>query len=84
MIEEKIRLAVEQAVASLAPEVPTFVVEHPKEESHGDYAVNVAMQLASVLRRSPMQIAQEIVDQLPTIPGIASITVALQVLINFL
>ncbi len=83
MIEQKIRQAVEQAVASIAPEVPEFTLEHPKEESHGDYAVNVAMQLASVLRRSPMQIAQEIADILELPSGVASLEVAAPGFINF-
>lgn len=83
MIEEKIRLAVEQTVASLVPEVPTFVVEHPKEESHGDYAVNVAMSLASVLRRSPLEIAQQIADNLPELPEIDTVEVAPPGFINF-
>ena len=83
MIEEKIRQAVEQAVAPLVSDMPSFTLEHPKEESHGDYAVNVAMQLASVLRRSPMQIAQEIADNLELPAGVSKLEVAAPGFINF-
>jgi len=83
MIEQKIRQAVEQAVASIAPEVPAFTLEHPKEESHGDYAVNIAMQLASVLRRSPVQIAQEIAEKIKLPAGVASVEVVQPGFINF-
>jgi len=37
-----------------------FIVEHPTEESHGDYATNVGMALAGVLKINPLEIAQEI------------------------
>ena len=36
------------------------VVEHTADLSHGDYTTNVAMQLAKVLKRSPVEIAKEI------------------------
>ncbi len=37
----------------------------PKNEQYGDYATNVAMGLAKVLKRSPLQIAEELVRQIP-------------------
>ena len=39
-----------------------YVVEIPKDNSNGDYATNIAMQLTRVLRRNPRMIAQEVVD----------------------
>jgi arginyl-tRNA synthetase len=85
MIETVIRQAVQQAVAEVAPGelIPSFTLEHPKEESHGDYAVNVAMQLASILRRSPLTIAQEIADKLNDLPQISRVEVAPPGFINF-
>ena len=38
----------------------------PKNEQYGDYATNVAMGLAKVLKRSPLQIAEELVRQIPS------------------
>lgn len=39
-----------------------FVIEIPKDTSNGDYATNIAMQLARILKKNPRQIAQDIFD----------------------
>ena len=39
-----------------------FIIEIPKDTSNGDYATNIAMQLARILKKNPRQIAQDIVD----------------------
>lgn len=58
-------------------QLPTApVVERPKNPDHGDYATNVAMQLAKPARTSPRQIAQALADQLSGTPGIASVDIA--------
>ena len=58
------------AVSSSVPQVAdvTLVLERPKSAEHGDYACNVAMQLAKPLRRNPREIAQSIVKALPVSP----------------
>jgi len=58
------------AVASSVPQAAdvTLVLERPKSAEHGDYACNVAMQLAKPLRRNPREIAQSIVKALPVSP----------------
>ncbi len=38
-----------------------IVIEKTKDSSHGDYATNVAMQLAGVLKKNPLEIAKELV-----------------------
>jgi arginyl-tRNA synthetase len=38
----------------------------PKNEQYGDYATNLAMGLAKILKRSPLQIAEELVRQIPS------------------
>ncbi|BBG64960.1 arginyl-tRNA synthetase [Hydrogenimonas sp.] len=40
------------------------VLEKPKEKSFGHYATPIAFSLAKVLRRNPMQIAEELVEKL--------------------
>jgi arginyl-tRNA synthetase len=40
----------------------------PKNEQYGDYATNVAMGLAKVLKRSPLQIAEDLVRLIPSPP----------------
>ncbi|WP_152395186.1 arginine--tRNA ligase [Paenibacillus guangzhouensis] len=39
-------------------------IEQPSHMEHGDYSTNIAMQLAKVLRKSPMILASEIAAQL--------------------
>ena len=38
----------------------------PKNEIYGDYATNLAMTLAKVLKQSPMKIAESLVNHIPT------------------
>lgn len=41
-----------------------FVLENPAEESFGDYATNIAMVLAGILKRNPLEIAKEIAEKI--------------------
>ncbi|MBW2558498.1 MAG: arginine--tRNA ligase [Deltaproteobacteria bacterium] len=45
-------------------DIPSIEVEFPKEGSHGDYASNVAMILASSQREAPRGIAERIVENI--------------------
>ncbi|SHF29199.1 arginyl-tRNA synthetase [Caldanaerobius fijiensis DSM 17918] len=41
-------------------EVPEIEIEVPKEKNFGDFSTNVAMRMASILKKNPRQIAQAI------------------------
>ncbi len=43
---------------------PVVMLERPRREGQGDWASNVAMQLARTFRTSPREIAQNIVDRI--------------------
>jgi len=47
-----------------------IILERPKQENHGDWSTNIAMQLASVLKKSPRQIAEEINNNLSLESGL--------------
>jgi arginyl-tRNA synthetase len=66
------------AVANSMPQAADvdLVLERPKSADHGDYACNVAMQLAKPLRRNPREIAQCIVKALPESPLVRKAEVA--------
>jgi arginyl-tRNA synthetase len=68
----------DQALATAWPEGAhgTIVIDKPKDPQHGDYACNVALQLARVLKRSPRDIAQAIVRALPASPYLEKAEVA--------
>lgn len=56
----------------------------PKNEQYGDYATNVAMGLAKVLKRSPLQIAEDLVRRIPSpLPWLDRVEVAKPGFINF-
>lgn len=46
------------------PELPQFVLEVPREKSHGDFATNIAMLLTKAAKQPPRQIAETIVRHL--------------------
>ncbi|MEK5444903.1 arginine--tRNA ligase [Fredinandcohnia sp. FSL W7-1320] len=64
-VKERLKAEIKDSVvkAGLATEeqIPEVVLELPKEKAHGDYATNMAMQLARVAKKAPRMIAEEIV-----------------------
>ena len=46
------------------PDRPTVEVERPGNPEHGDLAINLAMKLARPMRRSPLQIAEVLAEEL--------------------
>ncbi|MBX6371819.1 MAG: arginine--tRNA ligase [Acidothermus sp.] len=78
-LTDAIRAAVRAAVddGRLAVEVPgDVVVERPKRKEFGDYATNVALQLAKAARRPPREVAEIIAGYLAGRAGIGSVEVA--------
>ena len=59
-----------QSLAQVAPQSPASVIalERPKQAAHGDWACNVAMQLAKQLKRNPRELAQALIAGLPASP----------------
>ncbi len=56
---------------------PTEVrVERPRDKGHGDYATNIAMQLAKRAGLPPRDLAQLVADRLEQADGVASVEVA--------
>ena len=66
------------AMEPLGPEGAsvTLALDRPKSAAHGDFACNVAMPLARVLKKNPRQIAQLIVDGLPESGWIEKVEIA--------
>jgi arginyl-tRNA synthetase len=73
------------ALASLAPsEADTAIVlERPRQASHGDFACNLALQLARTMKRNPRELAQLLLSEIPRSPFVAKIEVAGAGFINF-
>lgn len=50
-------------------EIPEFSVEYPKEKTHGDYSTSVALQLAKIVNKKPIEIASLLAKQLNGLSG---------------
>ncbi|MFI6152385.1 arginine--tRNA ligase [Kitasatospora sp. NPDC051170] len=78
-LSQAIQAAVSSAVEAgeLAVAVPEHVtVERPKNRDHGDYATNVALQLAKAAGKPPRVIAEGLAERLRGITGIAKVDIA--------
>jgi arginyl-tRNA synthetase len=62
---------------------PEFVVERPKDRSHGDFSANVAMLLAKPAKSNPRALAQALVDALPPSDALAAVEIAGPGFLNF-
>ena len=51
-------------------------VERPRQREHGDWATNIALQLAKKAKVAPRVIADELVKRLGATPGVKSVDVA--------
>jgi arginyl-tRNA synthetase len=87
MLHEILVRALQKATTKLpvpsALALPPLAFEKPKNEEHGDYASNIAMILASQLKRPPREVAKIIVDSLDTSSLIKEVTIAGPGFINF-
>ncbi len=90
-MKSQLRALIEQGIANLRNQgtlpadlaAPEFVVERPKDRSHGDFATNVAMTLAKPARSNPRAIAQALIDALPANDDIATVEIAGPGFLNF-
>jgi arginyl-tRNA synthetase len=79
MLDAQLQDAFAQAIraAQVSGDLPAFdlppaiPIEHPKQESAGDYATPVCMQLARLARLAPLRIAEAVVANLPALPFVA-------------
>ncbi len=92
MIAERVRKAIadwasEQAWASLQESateegragVPTCQMERPAEDTHGDYATAICMQLARIAKQSPRALAEQLRERLLADPGVAGAVETIEV-----
>lgn len=57
-------------------EIPVPTLEHPREESHGDWACTIAMRLAKEAHMNPRAIAESMVSHIPENDLIATCEIA--------
>jgi len=64
MLKDVVKHALEAALQSLGVENPAIEVSPTDKPEFGDYATNVAFTLSKRLKKSPRQLAEQIVEQL--------------------
>lgn len=75
-LEDRLREAVSDFVATTYGVTDAIVVELPRQPQFGEVALPLCFGLAKQLRRAPRQIAEELASTMPAIPGVQSIEVA--------
>ncbi|MGW8183596.1 MAG: arginine--tRNA ligase [Burkholderiales bacterium] len=60
-----------------------ILLEKPKQARHGDFACNIALQMAKALKRSPRDVAAQLVAALPPSPCLEKAEVAGAGFVNF-
>jgi len=66
-----------EALAQVAPSATAAIVlDRPKQAQHGDFACNIALQLAKELRGNPRAIAQQLLAALPASPDVDKVEIA--------
>ncbi len=64
-------------------DIKELKIEYPKEESHGDYASSIALQLGKILNSAPRELAENIVRNIPENDLIEKVEIAGPGFINF-
>jgi arginyl-tRNA synthetase len=90
LVKYQIERLVQAALATLPLEIlpadivrPVVDVERTRDAAHGDFATNVALQLAKPARRNPRQLAEAIRDALPASALVSRTEIAGPGFINF-
>lgn len=65
-----------QAGELAAPVPETATVERPRNREHGDYATNIALQLAKPAGLAPLEVAEAVAARLRETPGVKAVDVA--------
>ena len=81
---ESLKLNIQKAFQALGVEVSLndIIIEHSKDASHGDYATNAAMKNCRLLKTSPINVANALLEKLDK-TGIEKIEIAGPGFINF-
>ncbi|MCP3668624.1 MAG: arginine--tRNA ligase [Gammaproteobacteria bacterium] len=89
-MKQQIQQLMTQALAKLADQglIPADQISQPqidrtRDPKHGDFACNAAMVLARVAKANPRQLAQQLIDALPTSDLITGVEIAGPGFINF-
>ena len=83
-IIENLKLKIQKALSDLGQEVSLndIIIEKSKDETHGDYATNVAMKMCKLFGKAPRDVATVLIEKINK-DGIDKIEIAGPGFINF-
>ncbi|OFZ96360.1 MAG: arginine--tRNA ligase [Betaproteobacteria bacterium RIFCSPLOWO2_02_67_12] len=72
--KSQIAALLREALERVAPEAhdAQIVLERPRDRAHGDFACNLALQLAKPLKKSPRQLAEALAAAMRSLPAFAA------------
>jgi arginyl-tRNA synthetase len=76
ILEKQIHAAFREALRTRFELDPEFGLEQPRQSSFGEMAVPIAFQLAKTLRQPPKRAAEQLVEAVGQIPGVAAMEIA--------
>lgn len=83
-LKAEIKATIMDTQIATSEELPAIVLEKPKDKQHGDFATNIAMQLARIAKKPPREIAEAIVQDIDKSKGaIEKVEIAGPGFINF-
>lgn len=84
-VKSQLTELLQKALASVAPTATDTAIhlERPRDPTHGDFATNLAMQLAKALKKNPREIAGQLLAELPVSALVAKAEIAGAGFINF-
>jgi len=89
-LKHEIKTLLTQSISSLktsevlpADIEPNIQISHTKDQSHGDFACNIALMLAKPAGKNPRELAQQLVDALPANNSVEKVEIAGPGFINF-
>jgi len=84
-VKSQLTELLQKALASVAPTATDTPIhlERPRDPTHGDFATNLAMQLAKALKKNPREIASQLLAELPVSVLVAKAEIAGAGFINF-
>ncbi|HXE39719.1 MAG TPA: arginine--tRNA ligase [Azonexus sp.] len=84
-VKSQLTALLQKALASVAPAATDTPIhlERPRDPTHGDFATNLALQLAKALKKNPRDIASQLVAELPNSVLVSKVEMAGAGFINF-
>ncbi len=83
MIKKHIITNLEKIVSSMTNTKTRIDLEQPEDLGHGDYTTTIALKLGKIMKKNPLEIAQEIVTKYPRHEGVSDAEAIKPGFINF-